>query len=71
MVLRRELQRYGLTEGGMYRRNYAAGCSFTNLKGCLTLTLRCDDTSEINIAQLKSDNAKMSTRGKKKVLRPS
>ena len=46
MMLKREFQRHGLTEGGMYRRNYAAGCSFTSLKGCLTLTLRCGDTSE-------------------------
>ena len=53
MMLKREVQKYGLTEGGMYRRNYAAGCPFTSLKGCLTLTLRCGDTSEINIAQLK------------------
>jgi hypothetical protein len=53
MMLKREVQRYGLTEGGIYRHNYAAGCSFTSLKGRLTLALRCDDTSEINIAQLK------------------
>jgi len=50
MMLRREVQRYGLTEGGMYRRNYAAGCSFTSLKRCVTLTLRCNDIREINIA---------------------